>query len=49
MVVNNLGTRGGKPKGGGDVLQCGVTGGTYFWVRDVGDDPLNGPGPGGGS
>ena len=47
-VVENIGKRGGEPAGVGDVLQGGGEGSTYFWVRDMGDDPpLNGMGPGG--
>ena len=48
MVVGDLGKIGGKPKGFGDFLQAGGAGSTSFQVRDVGDDPPNGPGPGEG-
>ena len=45
--VNNIGNGGGQPKGVRDVFQGGGTGGTDFWGGDIGDDPLNGTGPGG--
>ena len=44
--VNNIWKGGGKSKGARDVFQGIDAGGTYFWGRDVGDDPLRGPGPG---
>ena len=46
-VVENIGNVGGEPKGARYVIQGGGAGGTYFLVRCVGDDPPNGPDPGG--
>ena len=48
-VVKNLGKGGVVPKCVGGVLQGGGAVGTSFQVRDVYNDPLHGPVPGGGS
>ena len=40
-VVEDLGKRGDKPKGVGDVIQGSDAGSAYFYVRDVGDEPLH--------
>ena len=40
------GTGGCQPKGLGDFLQGGVTGGADIWVGDMGDDLLNRTSPG---
>ena len=45
-VFRNIGKGKGKPKGFGDIFQGSVAGGTAFRIRDVGDDPLYGSGPG---
>ena len=42
-----LGTLRSKHEGSGELLQGGGTVGYSLWVRDVGDDPLHGPDPGG--
>ena len=47
MSVNNLGKEGGESKGVRGFFQEGGAGGTNFWGGDVGDNPRNGPGPGG--
>ena len=44
--VKNTGMRGRHPTGLGGVLQGGGAGGSYIQVRDVGDEPLHGKGPG---
>ena len=44
MVVNNLVKGRGKPKCVGDVLQCGGSGSTSFWVIDVDYYPPHGRG-----
>ena len=41
-----LGTGSINHTGVGKLIQGGDTGGFYLLVGDVGDDPLNGPGPG---
>ena len=46
MDDKDTGTGGRQPTGLGDVLQGGGTGGPSIWVRDVGDDPRHGKGPG---
>ena len=47
VVVENLGKGGNKPKGVWGVFKGGGAGGTYFQVRDVGNNPRHGPGTGG--
>ena len=44
VIVDNLAKGGCKPKGVGYFLQGGGAGSTYFWVRDVDDEPPHGPG-----
>ena len=44
--VNNIGKVGGESKGARDVFLGIDAGGTDFWGRDVGNDPLSGLGPG---
>ena len=47
VVVENLGKGGNEPKGVWGVFKGGGAGGTYFQVRDVGNNPRHGPGTGG--
>ena len=35
----------GKNAGVRNISQGGGSGGSYLWVRDVGDEPPHGPGP----
>ena len=42
----DLGTVSCKHAGFGDIFQGGGTGGSFLWVRDMGDEPMHGPGPG---
>ena len=46
MAGNDYGTGGRHPKGPGDIFQGSSAGGSFIWVRDVGEDPLYGTGPG---